>query len=279
MVLRPTVVANISGETRDLIRLLRASSRPNTYLADRHGLVDLFCAKVIFANQPLRDPASAGFPLELALPPTREYALPMDKQECQRVAAEFQPQLLDYRLRNHVKVTNAKIALDPHEFTPATQEVLRTFAACVVDDDELQSRIVSFLKPHDTQIQAELASGLTCILLEALLAACHMPRHKPLPLVELTKMVNTILAGRGDSLESSPETIGWQLRALGFHTEFIAGGRKGLQLLAETRARIHTLASAYGVRTLRTGVIKGLCELCDSVPTAPAESNASGEDS
>jgi hypothetical protein len=91
-------------------------------------------------------------------------------------------------------------------------------------------------------------------------------------------MVNTIQTGRGDSLEVSPETVGWKLKALGLPSEIIAGGRMGLRLLAETRARIHTLASTYRVRTLRIGVIKGLCELCDSLPALPPESNA-GEDS
>jgi hypothetical protein len=43
--------------------------------------------------------------------------------------------------------------------------------------------------------------------------------------MELTKMVNTILRGRGDSLEVSPETVGRTLKAIGLRSQFIAGGR------------------------------------------------------
>lgn len=271
MQLRPTILANVSKETPDLLRLLRASSRPNSYVPDRGGVVDLFCAKIVFANHPLRDPASAGFPLEIVLPPTEECAPPMDLVECERVAAEFQSKLLSYRVENDVKVITPQ--LDLRGFTPTTQEIIRTLAACIIDDDELRSRVVFLLKPHDTEIHVGLTSELEAIVLEALLAQCHTPRHKPLPMMELAKMVNTILAGRGDSLEVSPETIGWKLRALGLHSNFIAGGRKGLRLTMKTRARIHILASAYGVRTLRIGVIKGICPFCDRLSGPKAQSN------
>jgi hypothetical protein len=174
--LRPTIVGNISDETPGLLRLLRVSSQPNTYVPDCHGVVDVFCAKVVFANQSLRDPASAGFPLEIALPLTYEYAPLMDPRECERVAAEFQPKLLGYRLRNHTKVTNSE--LDLHGFTATTQETISTLAVCIVNDQELRSRVDSVLKPYDREIQVQLTTGLTAVVLDALLA--QMP-DRPTP--------------------------------------------------------------------------------------------------
>ena len=39
--------------------------------------MDAFCAKTVFAPDPLFDPSSASFPPKLVLPLTREYVLPI----------------------------------------------------------------------------------------------------------------------------------------------------------------------------------------------------------
>jgi hypothetical protein len=134
-----------------------------------------------------------------------------------------------------------------------------------VDDDELQSRLVPALALHDREIRFERSALLESIELEALLAACHAGKSEIVTMINLTQSVNTILVGRGQTLQVSPETVGWKLRALGLRTEFIAGGRKGLALLDETRAGIHMLAAAYGVRTVQLGVIEGLCRQCSKL--------------
>jgi hypothetical protein len=273
MYFRPTIVADVPRETPDLIRALRASSQPASYIPSRTGAVDLFCPKVVFANQPLRDRAAAGlFPLEFTLPSGREYATPMRSGECERMAAQLLPKLLRYRLSNYQKVAAAQLDVD--KFTPPTQQIARALAGCIVDDEQLQSRVISELKPHDEQIQLELASVLEALIVEALLTECHAGRSSAISIGAITKSTNTILAGRGDSLEVSPETVGWRLRALGLHSEFIAGGRKGLRLTAGTIRRIHALAAAYGVRTLRIGTISGLCSLCDELLIRPPGSTA-----
>ncbi|MFY9528807.1 MAG: hypothetical protein WAR24_07845 [Candidatus Acidiferrales bacterium] len=219
-----------------------------------------FCAKVVFAKQPLRDPALAGFPLEIALAPTREYVPLMDLAEAERVAAEFQPKLLMYRLVNYRKVTTP--SFDLGEFTVPTQELAHSLAASIVGDDELQSQIVPLLKQRDREIQVDRTTLLECIVLEALLAACHDAQSGTLPMADLTQSVNTILVGRGEVLQVSPEIVGWKLKALGLRTEFITDGRRDLALLDETRATIHTLAEGYGVRTLQQGLVTGLCPHC-----------------
>ena len=81
----------------------------------------------------------------------------------------------------------------------------------------------------------------------------------------MTKYVNTIIRGRGDMLEVSPEAVGWILRALGLHTGFITGGKKGLSLPNDVCERIHKLAAAYGVRTLRELPAKPDCPLCQAM--------------
>ncbi len=258
--LRPTLVMEVCVQSRQVLNLLRASKRHRALIAADGKAVDAFGARIVFAREPLRDPANAGFPLELVLPPTRQYIPPMSSSEAERIAAEFQAKLLHYRILNWAKVRTP--AFDLNQFTIPMQETAHSLAASIVDDDELQSQIVPLLKTLDREIRLDRASLLPAIVLEALIARCHSTTGKYFPVADLTADVNTILLGRGEMLEVSPENIGWTLRALGLYTDFIPGGRKGLVLLNGVRKKIHDLAAAYGVRTLRELPAKIDCPLC-----------------
>ncbi|MFZ0738836.1 MAG: hypothetical protein WBL70_08690 [Candidatus Acidiferrales bacterium] len=247
--LKPTIVAEASIATRTLMKVIRATNRRGAFLVAGNQAHDLSCARIIFANEPLRDPAPAGFPLEIALVRTSEYVPVMDLSEAERVAAKFQGKFLMYRLANHKNVVAPNLNLSG--LAAPTQELAQNLAACIIGDDELRSRIVPLLTPRDQELRVDRAELLESIVLEALLADCHDGESGVLPIIYLTRGVNTILAGRGETLEVSPEIVGWKLRALGLRSEFISGGRKGLALHSETRATIHRLAAAYGVRTLR----------------------------
>ena len=260
MDLQPTLLADVFEPTRRVLNLLRASTRHGTFIAAGGKAMDAFCAKIVFAPEPLRDRASAGFPLELVLTPTREYVPLMSASEAERVGAEFQAKLLRYRLLNLAKVHAP--AFDLSQFTIPMQDLAYGLAACIVDDDTLQSQIVPLLKPQDSELRVDLASQLPAIILEALLARCHTTTGQKFPVADLTGDVNTALRGRGEILEVSPEEIGWALRRLGLHTSFISGGRKGVVLLTEVRQKIHDLAAAYGVHTLRELPAKIDCPLC-----------------
>ena len=256
----PTLLTEMFQPTRRVLNLLRASNRHGAFIAADGKAVDAFCAKIVFAPEPLRDPASAGFPLELVLSPTRTFGPLMSSAEAERIAGEYQDKLLHYRLSNWAKLRTP--AFDLSQFTVPMQELAYSLAASIVDDDELQSQVVPFLKPLDSEIRVDRASLLPAIVLEVLLARCHSTTGQNFPVADLTADVNTVLRGRGEILEVSPEHIGWTLRALSLHTDFLPGGRKGLILLNDVRKKIHDLAAAYGVRALRELPAKMDCSLC-----------------
>jgi hypothetical protein len=258
--LRPTLIMEVCHQSRQLLSLLRASKWHRALIAVDGKAVDAFGARIVFAREPLRDPANAGFPLEVVLPPTRHYVPLMSSSEAERIAAKYQAKLLHYRILNSAKVRTP--AFDLNQFTIPMQETAHSLAASIVDDDELQSQIVPLLKTLDREIRVDRASLLPAIVLEALLARCHSTTGKYFPVADLTGDVNTILRGRGEMLEVSPELIGWTLRALGLYTDFIPGGRKGLVLVNGVSKKIHDLAAAYGVRTLRELSAKIDCRLC-----------------
>jgi hypothetical protein len=258
--LRPTLLIEVSQQSRQVLKLLRASKRHRALIAADGKVVDAFGARIVFAPEPLRDPESAGFPLELVLPATRQYVPLMSSSEAERITAEYQAKLLQYRILNWAKVRTPAFDLD--QFTVPMQEIAQSLAASIVDDDELQSQIVPLLKTLDREIRVDRTFLLAAIVLEVLLARCHSASGKYFPVTDLTVDVNTLLRGRGEMLEVSPENIGWTLRALGLHTDFIPGGRKGLVLVDGVRKKIHDLAATYGVRTLRELPAKIDCPLC-----------------
>jgi hypothetical protein len=166
--LEPTLITEIFQPTRRALNLLRASTRHGAFVAAGGKAKDAFCSKIMFAPEPLRDPANAGFPLELVLPPTREYVPPISASEAERIAAEYQAKLLRYRLLNRAKACAP--TFDMNQFTVPVQQLAYSLAASIADDDELQSEIVPFLKPLDREIRADRASLLPAIVLEVLLA-------------------------------------------------------------------------------------------------------------
>lgn len=226
MELRPTIGVEATVVTQSLLKALCASNRRGAYIPSGNKILDVSCAKIVIASQPLRDPAAAGFPLEVTLTPSRTFGPPMSTAEAERVAHGFQGKLLMYRLRSLGKLVPP--ALDLSEFTAPTQQLATTFATCIVGDDKLQAQIIPLLKERDQQIQIDRTSVLESIVIEALLAACHDSKKRNASVIEITQSVNTILRGRGDVQEVTPEIVGWRLRALDLQTTFLSGGRKGM---------------------------------------------------
>lgn len=259
--LRPTVLVEVPFLSRPLIKVLHASHRRGTCVTSGGGASDISCAMVVLANRALPEPAVLEFPLEVVLAPTQEQRPPMDVAAAERVGADLHAKLQMYRLVNHSKVLIPH--LDFRAFTAPTQELARNFAACIIDDEELRSQIVSLLEQRDREIQVDRAGLPESITLEALLPDCHEDGELTIvPTADVTRRVNSIRVGRGDLRQVSPESVGWTLRGLGLHTEYITNGRKGLRLLDGTRRLIHSLAAGFGVRSLRNGIVNTRCRYC-----------------
>ncbi|HEX4001794.1 MAG TPA: hypothetical protein VHX36_04050 [Candidatus Acidoferrales bacterium] len=258
--LQLTLLTEVVKPTRRVLNLLRPSNRRAVRMIAGGKAVDASIAKIVVADGPLRDLANGGFPLQLVLSPTRKYVPSLTSSEAERIVAEFQNKLLYYRLSNRGKLREP--TSDLGQLTPAMRVLAHTLAAPIVDDDELQSQVVSLLKPLDTEIRAYHESQLPAIILEALLAGCHGATTDRYGVSDLTTDVNTIFRGRGNPPEASPEDIGWGLRGLGLHTDFLPGGRKCVVLSKDVREEIHNLAAAHGVRSLHALPDEIRCPLC-----------------
>ena len=262
MQLRPTLLVDAVSLSAPLQRLLRASNSQGLYVPRGGKPLDLFCAKAVCSQEPLDDPSLVGLALQIALAPTRRELPLLDREVSERIAGEFQSKLLMYRLANLPKVSAP--AFDVGELTAPMQDLARALGACVVGDDELQLRVVSLLREQDRGLRVERSTGLRAVLLEALLFCCHEEDRSAVMSGELGEIVNTIWAGRGDSQRTTPESVGWKLRALGLQRESISGTGNGLRFTNEMRARIHELAWADDILSVRRGGKQG-CRHCEEL--------------
>ncbi|HLW97162.1 MAG TPA: hypothetical protein VKR82_00840 [Candidatus Acidoferrales bacterium] len=241
MGLQPTLIAEVDSPSRRLLNTLCASQQHGSHPTRAGQVVDPFCAKAIFAREPLEGPAAAGFPLEIVLAPADEYVPPLDSSQAARIAEEFQNKLLAYRVKNFSKT--APPSFDLGRVSSPVQALAHSLAGPIVGDCELQSQILPFLWQQDADIQTDSVTSLETMILQVLVARRNDVEFGD---TELAAYVNSMIRGRGGSREISPETAGWRLKALGLHTTTISGGLRGLRMV-DVRQKIAKLAAAYGV--------------------------------
>lgn len=248
--LKPTIIADLRRPTGGMLAQLAASNQHGVYCARNGELIDGHCAKVVFAGDPLRDPAAAGFPLEITMSPTRQPLGVLDGAEAARIAEEFQAKLEMYRLANFNKVASPKI--DVSGLTAPMQDLAITLASPIIDDVALQSELLSLLRPRDEDIRLDRTVQLEAVVIEVLLGACHDPKiplGTGMAVTEFARGTNTILAVRGGTADVAPESVGWILRRLRVPRTTVQGGLHGVVLDQRTRKQIHELAASHEVLT------------------------------
>lgn len=242
MVLQPTLIAEVNRPSRRLLESLRASQNHCVSPTRTGGVVDQFCAKVIFSREPLEDREAAGFPLEIFLASGEEYVSPMEAGHAARVAEEFQNKLLCYRVAKVSKV--APPSFDLGWASAPIRALAHSLAGAIVGDDHVQVRIVPYLREFDADLQTDGPAKLRRTIIEALVT--HWSQQE-VGVTDLTGDINTLIVGGGGSGELSPETVGWKLKALGLRTTTVALGLKGLEM-DSARPLIAKIAAIYGIK-------------------------------
>ena len=110
----------------------------------------------------------------------------------------MQNQLLNYRLKNLVRVHNSKF--DASQMTSDTRAVTNALGACLVDSPGLQSNLISLLTPIESQREADRSTGIEAVTLEATLNLCHAGKQELLA-GEIAAEVNRLQKARGERLD------------------------------------------------------------------------------
>ncbi len=233
--------------SRQLQKVLRASSARDIYIPRRGRLINACCAKVICSEELLDNEELGNSTIEIPVIPTRQPLPILEKCAQQEIAREFQSKLLRFRLTNYNLVRYS--TFDVQQFESSARDLARCLGACVSEDPELQKDIIPLLKERNEEFQADSACSkyLNAIVIETMLSFCHEERKQSVHVREIASGVNAILKVRGEMLQMTPKQVGNKLRGMGLTTKRLDAFGRGIQLLDPVRQRIHRLAWNYHI--------------------------------
>jgi hypothetical protein len=246
MHLHPTLLIDISGLTHQMRGLLRASGSRGAYIARRGEFMDMRCAKAVYSMESDIDMEVSEGMLRVTAPPTDAKSVFLDQREEDRIAAELQPQLLDYRLRSYQAVQRS--AFDAAGFTTGVRELAQSLGAAVVSNPELQRGVVSLLSRQDEDVRVRWTTLPQFGVVTALLSLIHERRRSELLVSRFTTFVNAALRANGEILKYSPEEIGRRIAAMGLFTNRTKRGNV-IKLTRQMSRLAHDLSQRYGVTT------------------------------
>ena len=253
---RPTLLIDQAKPTGGLQRILCAMSRPGVVFLRNGQYRDISCSIVVCSEVPLTDPGHSNF-IHVVLMPTRGRLPKIHRESLTDVADELQGQLLQYRLANFKKVQTSKF--DAPELNTPAAEMARTLGTCVVDHDELQSRIIELLEPQD-ESRVRHSTMITAIVIEAAFFFCHEKNRQQAYVAEFAAVCNAILRARKEVLELEPRAVGDVLRAIGLFTQRLGGSGRGVLLVNDVRRKIHCLAREYDIQWTEGKIDR--CKFC-----------------
>src|ERR1019366_7714289 len=107
----------------------------------------------------------------VAVVPAESGSAGLNESAEDQIAAEFQPLLLEYRLRTPRAVS--QYTFDVPEFTPGLRDLARSLGAAIVDDAELWGRMASLLAPQEADARPRRSVLLEGAILTVGLALVH----------------------------------------------------------------------------------------------------------
>ncbi|GAC1438189.1 MAG: hypothetical protein NVSMB58_32800 [Terriglobales bacterium] len=245
---KPTVIL-YDREFRNGIRgFLLASEHSDFGLLRKNRLTNISCASAFYCSP--HDQKSFRDYLQIPIAPVRHDLLPW-AQDHNHIADNLQGKLLSYRLNNKQKFS--KTIPELTDVFRSCGELPRLLAGFIVDDPELQMRILAHLRDLHQVVLVDRSWQVESLILEALLVACHEDERHSVHVGEVTEIVNEILCLRGEACKFKARKIGSRLTTLGLFSERGRNGY-GFLLTQETRRRIHDLASTYDVPSLIDGM-------------------------
>jgi hypothetical protein len=237
-----TLLINQQGLRPAMLRLLSVAQHRGMHLIGNRGnLIDFYCPKAIFCGSDTIEGLSESA-IQISTAQAGGRWIAIDEQLQAKIADEFQPQLLSYRLHNVCKSSALNVAVE--SFSAATTQLAFIIGLCLSEDAELARETVQLLQAQDDDLRAQQLLDVNCVLLEVLWGLIHKSESNAVMVSDLAKFVNALLHSRGGELHYSPVEIGWKLHAAGIPRHATAAGRQ-VVLDAANHGRLHTLARSY----------------------------------
>ena len=241
--LHPTLLVNVPSVSTRVGSFWRASNYRGAVIPGPRGTMrSLACAKIIFCETEAARIAWGPEALHIALLPTSQDFPSLSELEETQLAAEYQPQLLMFRLRT----LSSQYQSDPSS-PPSFPGFPRggSLPACIAEDPDILEASRPMLEAHEQDLRASRGRDPLVASVEAVWAPSHTT--KEMSTDAITKRVNALLGERGETLRYNSKEIGWKLKSLGLLTQH-NGKRKALRFTRDVRRQIHRLAEQFGLQ-------------------------------
>lgn len=230
--------------------LLNASKRARHFVMQNGKFVEPFSPVVLQFDKPIDELEGIGLPVW----PRRQNPQLLERETEGKLAEQFQPRLLAFRLANFTPTR--KSSFEAPELNSPIGDAARSLGACFSNDPELQAEIVSLLRTYDTHARVVQATNPEALVLEALLFHVHDAkgdRSASVYVGDIAHTIKLICNDRGNPIRLSPRAVGEILGSMGFKTEKLDRYGRGIALLSSIVTRVHELASERQVPSLSQG--------------------------
>jgi hypothetical protein len=246
MNLRPTILMELSKVGRQVRGYLRAGGSSGARVSRSGRFLDLHSVKALYCDDDDLDSELRESVLRVSLYPARKNAVFFDAREEERLSAEIQPQLLQYRLQNFQAVQASRF--DAPGFTTGIRELARSLGASVIGDSNLTAGVTSFLAAQDEDVRASWSTRPDSAIVVTVLALVHERKEPRVPVKKLTEFVNAVLSARGEIKEYNAVEIGRLLSRLNLPRPRTGGGMV-VELTRQLSRRVHDLKRRFGITT------------------------------
>jgi hypothetical protein len=239
----PTLLCYEPNLTKQMASVLGCATTRGYMVGNDGGYKDFYGAKTFYLGEEVSTDRMPRCSIQVNVNPTSAPATQNALQLTEATIQDMQNRLLQYRLKNLVKVYNSDF--DACGLTSDTRAIANALGACVADSPKLQSELITLLTPVESQSQVDRSTSLEAVTLEATLNLAHAGKAQVL-VGEVASEVNRIVEARGERLHYSAETIGHRLKKIGLSTRRLGKAGRGLVIDLATMTRAHELSAVYG---------------------------------
>jgi hypothetical protein len=238
--LQPTLLVLAPETTVKKCAFWRAANVRGVWVPSPGGAVgSLACARALFLND---EQALASWGTEILRVPLLPCVQPSPptEQELTKIANEFQPRFLLFRLQRLTQMNGTPETEAQKPF--ANYETSRQLLALVKSEPAILTKVAPLLLEQQRECLEHQQLDPDRAMVESMWAPSH--ESKELSMAELGKRVNAILCSRGETIQLNSRSLGWKLRRLQLPRERNGKG-KYLLFSREVQRQLHQLARKF----------------------------------
>ena len=232
---------------RTLRHMLRSGTTRDVLAVRKNQIFHSYGAKVISWLEQPDDTALNSRCILIPMFESKSTALcGTDEPKMQQMAADFQAQLLRFRLENYKTVEPAPVAGD-EVLRSRARDLLRTLSAGHAQDAERCQGLLKFFESGEA-VPLEPLSPEHNAVLRALFSAIHLnDDFACIRVGDLTNNVNLFLERAGEKLRLLPRKVGAVLTSLACCTRERTNSGWAIYLNHQDAEKLHQLAARYGI--------------------------------